>query len=145
MGIGPKNLIFMISDQGAIHPYGLYPDIKTFVQMQFFARVLKRLRPNFHAWLLVFAAPSSQGIAEHASRAFSFSPFPYSAFSSLSPLRLLSSLVRCLPMSLEYQTDGLMSLHLFIHQSTSCPLVLCQFHQDQVISASALSFTPQFI
>ena len=41
---GPKNIIFVISDQGAIHPYGSYPGRRTFVQMQYFARVLERLR-----------------------------------------------------------------------------------------------------
>ena len=40
---GPKNLIFVISDQGAIHPYGPYPGRRTFVQMQSFAQVLKRI------------------------------------------------------------------------------------------------------
>ena len=34
----------MISDQGAIHTYGPYPGRRTFVQMQFFVRVLERLR-----------------------------------------------------------------------------------------------------
>ena len=43
-GAGPNFPIFVISDQGAIHPYGPYPGRRTFVQMQFFARVLERLR-----------------------------------------------------------------------------------------------------
>ena len=43
-GAGPNFSIFVISDQGAIHPYGPYPGRRTFVQMQFFARVLERLR-----------------------------------------------------------------------------------------------------
>ena len=34
LGVGPKNLMFVISDQGAIHPYGPYPGRRTFVQMQ---------------------------------------------------------------------------------------------------------------
>ena len=43
---GSKNIIFVISDQGAIHPYGPYSGRRTFVLMQFFARVLERPRLN---------------------------------------------------------------------------------------------------